>query len=421
MQLLQVKRLGPGKFYISHKSDLGFIGGNPELRQWVDEHILFFKRVGRKRTPGVDRMLKAEMLKVLKAEMSSGAAMSPSSGKWKINRMEKAGILKALKECEERGDVSWGAATSPRSGKGKRKISQPKEKESKRHHKSAPAPEVPRPVDPKPPTSEVRASAEISLERPGAFNLFEASFVVSPSRSASMQFLSQLVPDRDVGLVRGAPDREVLGTFAARFVEALVWGGETINRLTQAHREVASSRHSLDEVLGHKAELLKQLEELRATRDEEKRVLEAEKRALETELAATKARADWEIKSLRSEVDSLKGECMGPREGEVPKVLRVRDAEEHPASFLNVVQALEDMHEEGELGSETYIAQANTGLISEQLVSIKERSMRILKDFITKHNIPDDDVPDDEVSSDEEDATVTPPMKKSKKPQKGMC
>ncbi|TKY64789.1 hypothetical protein E2542_SST07640 [Spatholobus suberectus] len=70
------------------------------------------------------------------------------------------------------------------------------------------------------------------------------------------------------------------------------------------------------------------------------------------------------------------------------------------------------------LGSESYSVQANKGSVSEQLVSLKEESMTILKDFITKHNVPHD-VPDEslEASSDDEDGDDIPekPQVKSKK------
>ncbi|KAL0397331.1 UNVERIFIED_CONTAM: hypothetical protein Scaly_0181500 [Sesamum calycinum] len=71
------------------------------------------------------------------------------------------------------------------------------------------------------------------------------------------------------------------------------------------------------------------------------------------------------------------------------------------------------------LGSETYFAQANKGLISEQLISVKEQSMSILKDFITKHNIPNDvpDEPEEISSEDEDEISPKPPVKKSKKRQ----
>ncbi|KAL1536033.1 hypothetical protein AAHA92_28745 [Salvia divinorum] len=74
------------------------------------------------------------------------------------------------------------------------------------------------------------------------------------------------------------------------------------------------------------------------------------------------------------------------------------------------------------LGSETHSALASKGPISEQLTSVKEQSMSILKDFITKNNIPND-VPDDldEISSDDDDdddvVSAKPPVKKSKNKQ----
>nr|GMC97474.1 uncharacterized protein LOC107839426 isoform X1 [Ipomoea batatas] len=73
------------------------------------------------------------------------------------------------------------------------------------------------------------------------------------------------------------------------------------------------------------------------------------------------------------------------------------------------------------LGSETYSVEVNKGIVSEQLVSMKEQSMSILKDYITKHNVPND-VPDDpeEISSEDEDedegeATEKPPVKSKKR------
>lgn len=69
------------------------------------------------------------------------------------------------------------------------------------------------------------------------------------------------------------------------------------------------------------------------------------------------------------------------------------------------------------LGSEVHSINAiNKDSISEQLVSMKEQSMSILKDFITKHNVPND-VPDDLVESASEEDTDVPekPLVKSKK------
>ncbi|XP_057472760.1 uncharacterized protein LOC130761285 [Actinidia eriantha] len=71
------------------------------------------------------------------------------------------------------------------------------------------------------------------------------------------------------------------------------------------------------------------------------------------------------------------------------------------------------------LGSETYCVQANKGILSDQLASMKEESMSILKDFITKHNVPND-VPDetDDISSEDDDETPEKVPVKSKKQRK---
>lgn len=69
-----------------------------------------------------------------------------------------------------------------------------------------------------------------------------------------------------------------------------------------------------------------------------------------------------------------------------------------------------------QLGSETFYVQAVNGVLSEQLVSVKEQSMSILKDFITKHNIPTEvpDEPEDFSSEEDNEISAKPPMKKSK-------
>ncbi|KZV16661.1 hypothetical protein F511_42927 [Dorcoceras hygrometricum] len=51
MQLVQVKRLGPGKFYLSHKGDHAFIKGNPSSHKAWMRRFFFVKRVGKKRDP----------------------------------------------------------------------------------------------------------------------------------------------------------------------------------------------------------------------------------------------------------------------------------------------------------------------------------------------------------------------------------
>lgn len=67
------------------------------------------------------------------------------------------------------------------------------------------------------------------------------------------------------------------------------------------------------------------------------------------------------------------------------------------------------------LGSELFSVNSETGILSEQLAIMKEKSMSILKDYITKHNAPND-VPDAlEGSSGDESEEPDNPPKKSKK------
>ncbi|XP_066379069.1 uncharacterized protein [Miscanthus floridulus] len=69
------------------------------------------------------------------------------------------------------------------------------------------------------------------------------------------------------------------------------------------------------------------------------------------------------------------------------------------------------------LGSESFAISPESGILSEQLAAMKEKSMAILKEYITKHNAPND-VPDEPVegkSDSEGEALVNNPPKKSKK------
>lgn len=62
------------------------------------------------------------------------------------------------------------------------------------------------------------------------------------------------------------------------------------------------------------------------------------------------------------------------------------------------------------LGQEKYYVNGtnfNGVLLSEQLVTMKQESMMILKDFITKHNIPAD-VPDEAVEEEDDDSGEAP-------------
>ncbi|KAL3381681.1 hypothetical protein AABB24_001678, partial [Solanum stoloniferum] len=69
------------------------------------------------------------------------------------------------------------------------------------------------------------------------------------------------------------------------------------------------------------------------------------------------------------------------------------------------------------LGSESYSVEACKGILSEQLISMKEQSMTILKDYITKHNVPNEvpDEPEEFSSEDDGEIPEQPPVKSKKR------
>ncbi|KZV49509.1 hypothetical protein F511_07630 [Dorcoceras hygrometricum] len=51
MQIITVKRLGPGKFYLSNKKQFGFIGGNPSSHKGWMSRYFFVKRISSRENP----------------------------------------------------------------------------------------------------------------------------------------------------------------------------------------------------------------------------------------------------------------------------------------------------------------------------------------------------------------------------------
>ncbi|KAM3298081.1 hypothetical protein ACQJBY_039846 [Aegilops geniculata] len=69
------------------------------------------------------------------------------------------------------------------------------------------------------------------------------------------------------------------------------------------------------------------------------------------------------------------------------------------------------------LGGESFAVSSESGTLSEQLAAMREKSMVILKGYITKHNAPND-VPDESIegsSDDEGEGLAKNPPKKSRK------
>ncbi|KZV23059.1 peptidyl-prolyl cis-trans isomerase, FKBP-type [Dorcoceras hygrometricum] len=213
-----------------------------------------------------------------------------------------------------------------------------------------------------------------------------------------------MVPDRDVARVWSATNPKAMGLFAAQFTPAMVWGDELISRLTRAQRDVNDIRRNFEETLEHCIELEMRLADLEAVRAQENRAaeaqregalaaekeaLEAEKKAikieldallakktaLEVELDETKAQAAEEIKLLKGEAtkawDLGKEEFLKSSEFEdlcAKKSLAYFKSgfegcmaqfradgyseEEHPAPFLSMARALDELPDDDEEADE---------------------------------------------------------------------
>ncbi|KZV51281.1 hypothetical protein F511_05622 [Dorcoceras hygrometricum] len=156
-----------------------------------------------------------------------------------------------------------------------------------------------------------------------------------------------------------------------------------VKRLTKAHQKMNASRDQFDKAMGQHAEVLARLEELEILRSREKEAVEAQREALEAqmlvakeaheaekaaremleaELEEVKSRAARDAERLKlegkeeflksSEFDTLLGKKAGGffKNGFLGCVAQWRangyTEEEHPASFLNVQQAIAEMPDE---------------------------------------------------------------------------
>ncbi|KZV20802.1 hypothetical protein F511_43775 [Dorcoceras hygrometricum] len=303
MQLVQVKRLGPRKFYLSHKGDYAFIKGNPSSHKGWMSRFFFVKRVGKKRDPWKCEMHWRDNMYTL----------TPRTPHWSPNlasfldamrgksynapeliqedllyeRMGKAEMLKMMEEEAAAG--SSGASVPAKKGSKKRRASTQPEKEARREKKkkkeaptSGSRPER-IPEEGRAPTPSKRAAEDRPKSLPD-------SLVASPSGVVATRYICNMAPDRDIDLLRRADDSEA----------EMAWGGEVVRRVTRDHRAVTTTRRSFDEAMGQHAELLARLDELEALRAREQQAAEAREESLEDQLAAEKAARE----ATKSELDA---------------------------------------------------------------------------------------------------------------------
>ncbi|KZV13998.1 hypothetical protein F511_44647 [Dorcoceras hygrometricum] len=323
MQLVQVKRLGPGKFYLSHKGDHAFIKGNPSSHKGWMSRFFFVKRVRKKRDPWRYEMSwrdnmytftprtpeRSPNLATFLADMREMHFNAPELIKEDLlcffgfsrkgvelvgdldERMGKAVMLKAMEEAEA---ASSGATAPPTKATKKRKASSPTKKEARRQRKKngastsearpVPIDEKSRAPTPPIPTTEERPDPMHVITIPEAsspnggptkepgpgrvppLNFFEDSLVVSPSGVVATNLLCHIAPDRDIGRLSGAGNAEAMSLFSSNL----------------AAREAGDLHRSFDDTAEHCTELETRLVEVEAARAEEARATEMHRAALET-------------------------------------------------------------------------------------------------------------------------------------------
>ncbi|KZV47112.1 hypothetical protein F511_21068 [Dorcoceras hygrometricum] len=361
MRLIQIKRLGPGKFYISNKC----LSGNPSSHKGWMSRYFFIKCISSRenswgcnmswrdnadtllppapeQAPDLTHFLEVREKCFNAHELIEENLLCYFRISWKKvqlvgdlgERMLKAEMMKALKE--KKADPEGTSLSLSKVSGGR--TSEPKVMEGKT------------------PEQQTTEAPYVLLDTSAI------SFVANPSGSVSLDFTRRLVHDQDFDLVKSVPDLAALEAASLHFMQALVWNGEVANRLLRARDEVTMTRHSMYGMLTRHDGLMKQLEEMRAISDKEKESmlleletsraqalhLEEENNALHTEVEKLKGEAEnsWELgkeKFLQSK--ELKIQCSGKALAFFEKgfdgcLAQFRangySEEEHPAPFLDV-------------------------------------------------------------------------------------
>ncbi|KZV21341.1 hypothetical protein F511_26949 [Dorcoceras hygrometricum] len=325
MQLVQVKRLGPGKFYLSHKGDHSFIKGNPSSHKgwmsrffyikcdvmrdpwrcemhWRDSAITIVPRTPDRApslTPFLEAMcdksynapelIKEDLLCFFKFSRKGAELVGDLD-----DRMGKAELVKAMQEA---------VVAPPKKTTKKRKAPSTAEQEARREkrkkagastsgvrteeaskQKLAPTPPTSlseEALDVPPVTATVGApSSGKGPEQPPPFDPSKDSLVEFPCPVVATRYICNMAPDRDVRVLRKARNADVVGHFSSNLAAAVAWGGEMVKRLTKAHQKMNAFRDQFDQAMGQHAEVLARLEELETLRSREEEAAKAQREAL---------------------------------------------------------------------------------------------------------------------------------------------
>ncbi|KZV37851.1 hypothetical protein F511_30761 [Dorcoceras hygrometricum] len=199
-----------------------------------------------------ERMGKAELVKAMQEEArASGEVGPPKKAARKRPAVSLAEEEARLEKRNKKGASTSG--TQPGESPKMTRVPTPPMRTSEETSGLQPAitiPEVSSPMRGKGP------------ERVLPFDFSKDSLVDSPTGVVSTRLMCNMVSDRDLPVMKGAEDSEVIGHLAVNLASAMAWGGEIIRRLTRAHRTGKTNRKKFDEAMGRHAEMVARLEEL---------------------------------------------------------------------------------------------------------------------------------------------------------------
>ncbi|KZV43915.1 hypothetical protein F511_31363 [Dorcoceras hygrometricum] len=252
----------------------------PELIQEDLLCVLGFSRRGIELVGDLDeRMGKAELVKAMQEEARASGEVGPP--KKAAKKRPAASSAEEEAHREKRAKKKGASTSGTQPGEAPKMTREP----TPPTRMSEATPDQPPVITIPEASSPVRGKGP---ERVLPLDFSKDSLVDSPTGVVATKFICNMIPDRDLLVLKGAEDIEAVGHFAANLTSAMAWGGEVVKRLTRAHRTVKSSRKKFDEAMGRHAEMVAKLEELDVLRAQDEVVAAAQRKELEAELAAEK-------------------------------------------------------------------------------------------------------------------------------------
>ncbi|KZV47723.1 zinc finger protein JACKDAW-like [Dorcoceras hygrometricum] len=368
MQFVKIKRLGLGKFYLSHKGDHAFIKGNPSSHKGWMSRFFFVKRAVRKRELWKCDMSWRDNINTLTPRTPD---RSPNLASFLEVMRDKSYSAPALIREDllcafgfsKRGVELVGTSETRHEKRAKKKAASTSGSRREETPKTTMEPTPPKNVSEEapdqPPVITITGDSPSGRgsERVPPFDPSKDSLVASPSTVMATRYICNMAPVRDLQVLAGAGDVEAVGHFAANIASVRSRSSE-LQLSPYANAANINPLSLCRPLLGGHAEVVVRLEELEALRAREEREAKAQVEALELNVEKEARRAEKEAReALEAE---LQTGCLAQfRANGYPE-------EEHPASFLDVQQALAEMgddeeeveeeepeeQEEGEIGSD---------------------------------------------------------------------